>query len=448
MKKFSLKKWKEVLWVASFTTKQQMKTKSCQIAFVLLLMVAVFGPFVAGFMKADKEQKQPQNTTIENLYVVEELRDGLSLPYGNLRKIPFYKDLRITRIDSNEKKKVKNIKDELEHTQKNQILLEVFEGEEFMLTVYVPRESSLWGSEGDYLLQKVKSLLKKERKKKANLSKKQQEIIDSKMDTTLQMIYQDGSIKEIEKDPGIAYGEYTCIYGFIFLLLMIGVYAGSAIASSVVSEKNGRLLEYLLTAVSPFSLLMGKIIGIFSLVIVEMLSVGCVTKVSDYLAAGMYGNQNSVLAGMIPDTIWEHLTFFNMMVSVFFIVLNLVFFGFLAAFSGTRAGRVEELKDTMMVFSIGELIGGYLAMFSSIYMMEETTGIFLNFSYIFPLSSSFLLPGAIFTGRIDWKILLVSGLLLVICVSILIPVTVKSYQKHLFSSVTKEKRKGGQENER
>lgn len=326
--------------------------------------------------------------------------------------------------------------------------MEVSEEEEFMITVYVPRESSLWDGEGDYLLQKVKALLKKERKKKANLSKKQQEIIDSKMDTSIQMLYQDGSIKEIEKEQGIAYGEYTCIYGFIFLLLMIGVYAGSAIASSVVSEKNGRVLEYLLTTVSTFSLLLGKIIGIFSLVIMEILSIGCVTKISDFLAAGMYGSQKSILAGMIPDTIWEHLTLSNMLISVFFVLLNLVFFGFLAAFSGTRAGRVEELKDTMMVFSIGELIGGYLAMFSSIYMMEETTGIFLDFAYIFPLSSSFLLPGAIFTGRIDWKILLVAGLLLTICVSILIPVTVKSYQKHLFSSVKKEKRKGGQKHER
>lgn len=446
MRKFNVKNWKESIQVAVFTIKQQLKTRSFQFAFAIFLCIALFGPFVAGFLQGGKESEKPQTTTIESLYVVEKLESGLELEYETLSELPFYKNLKIVRVESGQENRIAKIKDDLEHINRNDILLDVCEEEQFSIKIYKPRKSTLWEKEGENLLEEVELLLDRALKKYTNLSPKQQKVLDMTMDTKIQVLSRDGSKKDLEKEDGIAYGEYMCIYGFIFVLLMIGVYAGSVIASTVVSEKNGKVLEYLLTAVSPFSLLFGKIIGVFLLVIGEIICIGCVTKISDCLAADMQGMKKSVLSGVIPDAILERFSLSNVLLALIFIILNLVFFGFLAAFAGTRASRVEELKDTIMIFSIGELVGGYLAMFSAVYMMEETKGVFLYFAYIFPLSSSFLLPGAIFTGRIDQRIIAVAILLLLICVNILIAVTVKSYQKHLFLSGSKRKKKRGVEN--
>ncbi len=443
MRKPNTKKWREIISVSSFTIKQQMKTTSFRLTFGILLCIALIGPFVAAFLQEDKDSKKPQTTTIENLFVAEDLESELDIAYNELSKLPFYKNLKITKVEMEKENQVEKIKEKLEQEKKNDILIEICEEEQFYIKVYKPKNSKLWKGEGEALLEEMEVLFDDALEKKTNLTKEQKRILGTTVDTNVQALSPDGSRKDLEEQNGIAYEEYMYIYGFIFILLMIGVYAGSVISSTIVSEKNGKVLEYLLTALSPISLLLGKIIGVFWLVIGEILCLGCVAKISDCLAANMKGMGKSVLSGVIPDNILNNLNFLNVMLALLFVILNLAFFGFLAAYAGTRASRVEELKDTIIIFSIGELLGGYLAMFSAIYMMEETTSGFLYFVYMFPLSSSFLLPGSIFTGKIDWRIVVAAIILLFICIRVLISITVKSYQEHLFvSGVKKRKRRG------
>lgn len=446
MKKPNIKKWKEIISVSSFTIKQQIKTRSFQLTFGILLCIALIGPFVAAYLQGDKDNEKPKVTTIENLYVAEDLESELDIAYNELSKLSFYKNLKITKVEMEKENQVEEIKEKLEQEKKNDILIEICEEEQFNIKVYKPKNSKLWKGEGEALLEEMEALFDDALEKKTNLTKDQKRVLETTIDTDVQTLSPDGSRKDLEKQNGIAYEEYMCIYGFIFILLMIGVYAGSVISSTIVSEKNGKVLEYLLTALSPISLLLGKIIGVFLLVIGEILCLGCVAKISDCLAASMQGMEKSVLSGLIPDTILKNLTFTNVMLALLFVILNLAFFGFLAAYAGTKASRVEELKDTIIIFSIGELLGGYLAMFSAIYMMEETASGFLYFVYMFPLSSSFLLPGAIFTGKIDWRIVVAAIILLLICIRVLISITVKSYQEHLFVSGVKKRKKRGVKN--
>ncbi|MBD5087472.1 MAG: ABC transporter permease [Clostridiales bacterium] len=446
MKKPNIKNWKEIISVSSFTIKQQTKTMSFQLTFGILLCIALLGPFVAAYLQDDKDSEKPQTTTIENLYVAEDLESGLDIAYNELSNLPFYKNLKISRVEMEQENQIEKIKEELEQEKKNDILIEICEKEQFYIKVYKPRNSKLWKGEGEALLEEIETLLEVALEKKTNLTKEQKRILNVTIDTDVQTLSPDGSREDLEEHNGIAYEEYMYIYGFVFVLLMIGVYAGSVISSTVVSEKNGKVLEYLLTALSPLSLLFGKIIGVFLLVIGELLCLGCVAMISDYLAAFMQGMEKSVLSGLFPDAILQRLTFSNVILALLFVILNLSFFGFLAAYAGTKASRVEELKDTLIIFSVGELIGGYLAMFSAIYMMEETTNGFLYFVYMFPLSSSFLLPGAIFTGKIDWRIIISAIILLLICIWALIAITVKSYQTHLFVSGVKRKKKRGVKN--
>lgn len=446
MKKPSFKRWKEVISVSAFTITQQMKTMSFQLTFGILFCIALVGPLVAAYLQEDKANEKPKVTTIENLYVTEDLKCGLDITYEELTNLPFYQKMEITKIEGEQENQVEKIKEDLEQNKKNDILVEICEEEEFQIKVYKPQNTKLWKGEGETLLEELETLLDKALQKKTNLTKEQKRILEIDIDTDVQVLSDDGSRKNLGEQTGIAYEEYMYIYGFIFVLLMLGVYAGSVISSTVVSEKNGKVLEYLLTAVSPLSLLFGKIIGVFVLVIGELLCLGGTAKLSDYLAARMRGVEKSVLSGLIPDSILERINIPNVMLALLFVALNLTFFGFLAALAGARASRVEELKDTILVFSACELIGGYLAMFSAIYMMEETTSEFLYFVYMFPISSSFLLPGAIFTGKIDWKIIVGAIVLLLICIRILISVTVKSYQEYLFVSGVKKKKKRGVEN--
>lgn len=434
------KKYKEVLQVLSFTIKQQLKTKSFQIGLVVALVTAFFGPFVAALFWQEDEMKKPDATTIETIYVVEKLESKLDITYEQLKENSFYNGIKIVEVSAEDTKEIEYIKEELEYTENREVLLEIREGGEFVIKIYTPPNGNLWEGEGSYLQDEIEQLLREAVEEKTGLSGKQKKIVNTSIDTRVQVIDSNGRTKNLEEENGIAYGEYTCIYGFIFLLLMLGIYAGNMIASFVVSEKNGKVLEYLLTFVSPLSLLSGKIIAAFLLVGGELLCVGFVAKISDYFASGTTGKNSSVLAEFVPDTILERLDISTGILLIVFVLLNLLFFGFLAALAGTRAGRIEELKDTMIIFSVGELVGGYLAMFCAVYMMEESGGIFVNAACLFPLSSSFLLPGAILTGKADGKLVLGAALLLGSCVGILIRITVKSYQEHLFVSKDKKRK--------
>ena len=99
MKKPNIKKWKEVISVSSFTIKQQIKTRSFQLTFGILLCIALLGPFVAAYLQGDKEDEKPMATTIENLFVTEDLKSELDISYKELSKLPFYKNLKITKVE-------------------------------------------------------------------------------------------------------------------------------------------------------------------------------------------------------------------------------------------------------------------------------------------------------------------------------------------------------------
>ena len=148
-----------------------------------------------------------------------------------------------------------------------------------------------------------------------------------------------------------------------------------------------------------------------------------------------------MIGSMLPDTIISNLSLGTVVLVLFFIVLNLTLYGFLAAYAGSLASKVEELKDTVGIFSIAELVGGYLALFSAMYMTEGTTSLFLKFVYLFPLSSVFMIPGALLVGKVNFFMVFLAIVFVMISIIVLVIVTIKTYKTHLFSSGVKKKKK-------
>ena len=83
------------------------------------------------------------------------------------------------------------------------------------------------------------------------------------------------SLQSFRNDKGDDVSQSTEISFFIgyvlaFVLYMFLVIYGQMVMQAVIEEKNSRVLDLLITTVSPFRLLMGKILGIASVAVVQV----------------------------------------------------------------------------------------------------------------------------------------------------------------------------------
>lgn len=151
--------------------------------------------------------------------------------------------------------------------------------------------------------------------------------------------------------------NYIVVYLLIILLFTSTMMTGNMIASEITAEKSSRIMEILITSVSPLSQMFGKIIGIF---MVGMLQIG------------IFG---AVIAGniMLPHN-REVLSDLNLSVSdinvavivygLIFYILGYFLYAVLFAAVGSMVSRTEELGQAVLPITMLSLVSFYIALFS------------------------------------------------------------------------------------
>lgn len=216
------------------------------------------------------------------------------------------------------------------------------------------------------------------------------------------------------------------------LFLLIFAY-GNTIAQSIAIEKTSRVMELLLTSVRPLAVVIGKVLamGIVSfgqlllIVIVGAVSMaasapfGVMGQISPILSnpellAG--GAANAASAGINLDqfglaqainSIAEKFTAVNIILIVLVFLVGFLFYALLAALVGASVSRMEDLQAAMQPYSLIGVVGFFLAYYPIIFNVSalESGSAEINsvqmFSYYFPVSSPFSIPGAIILGQLD-----------------------------------------------
>lgn len=217
------------------------------------------------------------------------------------------------------------------------------------------------------------------------------------------------------------------------LFILIFVY-GSTIAQSIATEKTSRVMELLLTGVRPLAIVIGKVLamgivsfGQFLLIIIVGAITGAVTAPFGILGqiAPLLSNP-SALTPTMPESaaqagvnldefniaqaingIAEKLTPVNIILVILVFLIGFLFFSLLAALFGASVSRMEDLQAALQPFSFIGAVGFFLAYYPVIFSVEsleagsaQANGVQM-FSYYFPISSPFSLPGAIILGQLD-----------------------------------------------
>lgn len=134
--------------------------------------------------------------------------------------------------------------------------------------------------------------------------------------------------------------------GLVALLIVL-VFYGQAVAQGVTEEKSSRVVELLLTTVSPRRLLAGKVLGIGLLGLAQLLLAGGAALIAGQLAGGVG------LPSAAPETV---------ALVVLWFVLGYVFYSVAFAAAGALVSRQEDLQTAMTPINFLLIAAFYVAL--------------------------------------------------------------------------------------
>jgi ABC-2 type transport system permease protein len=210
---------------------------------------------------------------------------------------------------------------------------------------------------------------------------------------------------------------------------MITIMSSSKIATSIVIEKSSKVIEQLLISVKPLAIVVGKTLATLSAVLLQFVSIIILAFISNYVTNNrMSVSKSNVIENYINPDIISNLEVGNILICLIVIALGIIFYATLAALVGSTASRLEEMAESLSLFTIASLIGAYVGMGAAGSLVGVGDNPFVYFALIFPLSSPFILPGAVLLGKSPIYITIISVILLAISIILLFNFTAKVYE--------------------
>lgn len=158
-------------------------------------------------------------------------------------------------------------------------------------------------------------------------------------------------------EEGTAVINYIVVYALVILFFMIIMMTGNMIAAEVTAEKSSRIMEILITSVSPLTQMFGKIIGMLYIGLLQI-----------FIFAGVIGinmslpHNRPVLSSMdlnLADINWMVLA-----LGLIYFVLGYLLYATLFAAIGSLVSRTEELGQAIMPITMLSLAAFYIGIFS------------------------------------------------------------------------------------
>lgn len=173
------------------------------------------------------------------------------------------------------------------------------------------------------------------------------------------------------------------------LLIFCVVLGSSMINQGVVEEKQSRVVEILLTTVKPRTLLMGKILGVGSAVLLQFI----------LLFAGIIGAL--ALAGVMPSIAFlQSIGFWSFLPTLFiWVILGFLTFAGISGALAATVSRQEDLGSISTLLAIFAMVPMYTALYLTPNLPDSTWNIALTYV---PFFSPSIVPMRVALGQIGW----------------------------------------------
>ncbi|MGG4500444.1 ABC transporter permease [Paenibacillus polymyxa] len=160
-----------------------------------------------------------------------------------------------------------------------------------------------------------------------------------------------------EEEKATSMINYGLVYVLMILFFTSSMMTGNMIAAEVTSEKSSRIMEILITSVSPLTQMFGKIIGIF---LVGLLQIAVFAAVM--CANLMLPHNNVILSSVGLDL--SQLNIAVLGYGLIFYILGYFLYAVLFAAVGSIVSRTEELGQAIMPITVLSLAAFYIGIFN------------------------------------------------------------------------------------
>lgn len=420
MKKSNLAGWKDVF---SFTLVQTLKSKAFLISYIILITLSLISmPLVNKIFNSGNEDVNAPSP-IKKVYVynstsLQDIDFSKLLPEENMNHILF--ETASEEYDTLSKEVEK---------ESTSVILTITEDSN-MFSLHFLKAGK--GPVKDTHIQALGNALAKQfqllRINASGITDEQNAMLNAKIGTSVSAADVNGEII-LKEDTSISMAEYWFIYGILFFVLMANMLSSTQIASSIVTEKSTRVVEYLLITVKPLALMVGKIIAMLFATLFQMVSMVIALFVSNRITSVIIpGNSSSMLEQFLPKDIFQNINIVNILLCFILVMLGMIFYATLVGLAGATVSRIEELNEGLTLFTITNLIGVYIGLGASGTLVGAGINPFVVFAFLFPLSSPFILPGAILIGKATLPLVGIAIVLELVFILLLFRFVAKIYE--------------------
>jgi ABC-2 type transport system permease protein len=197
--------------------------------------------------------------------------------------------------------------------------------------------------------------------------------------------------------------SFILAYAMSFILYIALLLYGIQVMNSVVEEKSSRIIEVLISSLSPFQLLLGKVLGVGAAGLLQLgIWVGTATLLTSFKAqiAALVGASPGAVTSLAIPTVSPAL----LVVFLLFFILGFLFYASAYAAVGSMCNSQQDAQQAQMPVTIF-IAAGLFIMFS---LLSEPNGSTAHVLTYVPFFAPFVTPVRFSFASIAWWEVLLS----------------------------------------
>lgn len=394
MKKSDFLGWKEVF---AFSFEQGVKEKAFVVFLVIMFLVMLLATPVTTFFKQD--DGEVKSSSIRTLQVYD--LTGLPIAYAEAKLQDGYDKVQVvlagTTLDAYETYVEKLAKEEAEAALAVKVEYSPEQG--FVLT-YVKPAKGVEEEDAEGLADQFTAYFELAKLTAIDVTIEQYAFLNRPVNTESVFLNASGEVVPPSQEESISLDQYYILLAGIVIITLFVSFSGGNIATSIVTEKSTRVIEYLMINVRPMALLTGKILGSLALTVVQFGVIGIGYVGSKYLTAALFGEQTQTESSFLEFLV--NIDLFSAITAAVMILAGILIFAILAGLAGASASKLEETQESMKLFQMAMLVGTYGGIFLCIMQLTGMNAeLLVSIFSLIPIFAPFIVPANLLLGEIS-----------------------------------------------
>ena len=437
--------WQDVF---SFSFVQSMKSKSTRIAIGVMCIVLILSMPVMSLISGKGSKKEAQDfVKTVKVYAQEQSlwemtdRDSWMDSFREwLSRQSSYKNISVELVETEEA--AKELEKDLEESKEKVLLLKISTKDGMLQFQYIyGNNSGVKTTDIGMFADDVQEGFSEICEKSTGLTDEQIKLLQTpvKMEIQSDVLYS-GQKQEEENKSAIEQEDYYILLAFLMISVLMSSIMGESVASSIITEKSSKVIEYLMTSIRPMAIILGKVGAAVAVVLVQLccyIVSGGISIILDSII--FYGNEGSFQMSENVTKVMEipslqHLSTGRIGIALIAILLGVSMYGVIASIFASGVSKIEEMAEGMKFYNVLLILCAYATIGITMValMGEKNVSALQVVLSLFPLSAPFMVPGYIMIGKISLLVGVLSLLIQIVAIFLILKLVSGIYEMVIY----------------